>query len=378
MGAGGAPHRRLDAIRELYPLSLHGVGLSIGSPGPLDRAHLQRLAAVAKRFEPTLVSEHLAWSTHEGAFLNDLLPLPYTDETFARVSEHIDEVQNALGRTMLLENPSTYVVFAESTWAETDFLREIARRTGCGLLLDVNNVFVSAVNHGFDPEPLSRRFSAFERSAKSISRATPKTRDDAGLPLLIDAHNSPVRDAVWSLYAATIRRLGPDADADRMGQRRARWPTLLDEARRAERAIVETASNSRARRCRLRRRSALSRRRLTILRPLRRAMTRGRMGAPDARRFAVYRNNVAVGLIGALEARYPVSRRIAGEDLFRAMARAFVRAHKPRSPVMIAYGGEFPEFMADYLADGSGPEDAQECEPSLARRPKADAAIQGS
>ena len=160
MGGGGAPHRRLDAIRERYPLSLHGVGLSIGSPGPLDRAHLHRLAAVAKRFEPTLVSEHLAWSTHEGAFLNDLLPLPYTDETVARVSEHIDEVQNALGRTMLLENPSTYVVFAESTWAETDFLREIARRTGCGLLLDVSNVFVSAVNHGFDPELLSRRFSA--------------------------------------------------------------------------------------------------------------------------------------------------------------------------------------------------------------------------
>ena len=159
MGAGGAPHRRLDAIRELYPLSLHGVGLSIGSPGPLDRAHLRRLAAVAKRFEPTLVSEHLAWSTHEGAFLNDLLPLPYTDETVARVSEHIDE-----GRTRWshnpLENPSTYVVFAESTWAETEFLREIAHRTGCGLMLDVSNVFVSAVNHGFD-RPLSRRFSAF-------------------------------------------------------------------------------------------------------------------------------------------------------------------------------------------------------------------------
>ena len=152
MGAGGPPHRRLDAIRERYPLSLHGVGLSIGSPGPLDRDHLERLATVAKRFEPALFSEHLAWSTHEGAFLNDLLPLPYTDETLARVSEHIDEVQNAIGRTMLLENPSTYVVFDESTWAETDFLREIARRTGCGLLLDVNNVFVSAVNHGFDPE----------------------------------------------------------------------------------------------------------------------------------------------------------------------------------------------------------------------------------
>src|SRR6202000_3219826 len=110
------------------------------------------LAAVAKRFGPILVSEHLAWSTHENGFLNDLLPLPSTDETVALVSDHITEVQNALGRTMLLENPSTYVVFAESTWAETDFLREIARRTGCGLLLDVNNVFVSAVNHGCDPD----------------------------------------------------------------------------------------------------------------------------------------------------------------------------------------------------------------------------------
>src|SRR5579871_3403589 len=119
MGAGGPPHRRLDAIRERYPLSLHGVGLSIGSPGPLDKAHLQRLAAVAKRFEPALVSEHLAWSTHDGAFFNDLLPLPYTLETLRRVANHIDEVQTALKRPILLENPSTYVVFAESTFAET-------------------------------------------------------------------------------------------------------------------------------------------------------------------------------------------------------------------------------------------------------------------
>src|SRR5579863_1788141 len=151
MGAGGPPHRRLDAIRERYPLSLHGVGLSIGSPGPLDRAHLGRLAAVAKRFEPVLVSEHLAWSTHEGAFFNDLLPLPYTSETLSQVADHIDEAQNALGRVILLENPSTYVTFAESTMAETDFLREIARRSGCGLLLDINNVFVGATNHAYDP-----------------------------------------------------------------------------------------------------------------------------------------------------------------------------------------------------------------------------------
>jgi uncharacterized protein len=240
MGAGGAPHRRLDAIRELYPLSLHGVGLSIGSPGSLDRAHLQRLAAVARRFEPTLVSEHLAWSTHEGAFLNDLLPLPYTDETLARVSEHIDEVQNALGRTMLLENPSTYVVFAESTFAETEFLREIAHRTGCGLLLDVSNVFVSAVNHGFDPD---RYLADFPLSAVGEIHLAgcADDSDDAGLPLLIDAHNSPVRDPVWSLYATAIRRLGATPTLIEWDNDVPVWPTLLDEARRAERALLEAA-----------------------------------------------------------------------------------------------------------------------------------------
>ena len=264
MGAGGAPHRRLDAIRELYPLSLHGVGLSIGSPGPLDRAHLQRLAAVAKRFEPTLVSEHLAWSTHEGAFLNDLLPLPYTDETLARVSEHVDEVQNALGRTMLLENPSTYVVFAESTWAETDFLREIARRTGCGLLLDVNNVFVSAVNHGFDPEPLSRRFSAFS-GRRNPSRGLSRRHRRRGPAA---AHRRP-QFAGSRRRVVSLRRDDPparaDADADRMGQRCAR---LADAFRRSAPGGARDCrdhESPRARRCRLRRQSALSRRRLASL-----------------------------------------------------------------------------------------------------------------
>jgi uncharacterized protein len=241
MGGGGAPHRRLDAIRELYPLSLHGVGLSIGSPGPLDRAHLQRLAFVAKRFEPTLVSEHLAWSTHEGAFLNDLLPLPYTGETLARVCEHIDEAQNALGRRMLLENPSTYVVFAESTWAETDFLSEIARRTGCGLLLDVSNVLVSAVNHGFDT---SRYLADFPLSAVGEIHLAgyAEDTDEAGLPLLIDAHDSPVRDPVWALYGEAIRRLEATPTLIEWDNDVPQWPALLAEARRAERAIALEAT----------------------------------------------------------------------------------------------------------------------------------------
>src|SRR5580658_8825580 len=240
MGGGGAPHRRLDAIRERYPLSLHGVGLSIGSPGPLDRTHLRRLAAVARRFEPVLVSEHLAWSTHEGEFFNDLLPLPYTAETVRQVADHIDEAQNALGRTILLENPSTYVMFAESTMAETDFLREIARRTGCGLLLDINNVFVSATNQGYDPHRYLADFP-LQAVGEIHLAGYAEDQDDAGLPLLNDAHNSPVRDAVWTLYAAAIGRLGAAPTLIEWDNDVPAWPTLFDEARRAQRAIAEAA-----------------------------------------------------------------------------------------------------------------------------------------
>ena len=243
MGAGGPPHRRLDAIRERYPLSLHGVGLSIGSPGPLDQAHLERLAAVARRFEPALVSEHLAWSTHEGAFFNDLLPLPYTHETLARVADHIDEVQNALRRPILLENPSTYVVFAESTFAETDFLREIARRTGCGLLLDVSNVFVSAANHDYDPYRYLADFP-LEAVGEIHLAGFAEDADDAGLPLLIDAHNSPVRDPVWALYAEAIWRLGTTPTLIEWDNDVPGWPTLLAEARRAERVTAAATVNN--------------------------------------------------------------------------------------------------------------------------------------
>lgn len=150
MVPGGPFHHALTRIREHYPLSLHGVGLSIGGIGPLDGAHLERLAALVRRYEPQSFSEHLAWSSHGGVFLNDLLPLPYTGETLRRVCEHVDAVQEHIGRRMLLENPATYVEFAASTWAEGDFIAEVVRRTGCGLLLDVNNLYVSGVNHGRD------------------------------------------------------------------------------------------------------------------------------------------------------------------------------------------------------------------------------------
>jgi uncharacterized protein (UPF0276 family) len=208
MGAGGPPHRYLEAVADLYPLSLHGVGLSIGAARDLDREHLKRLRDLIDRYRPQSFSEHLAWSTHETGFLNDLLPLPYTAETLARVVDHVDETQQWLGRQMLLENPSTYLLFSESTIEEVDFLTEIADRTGCGLLLDVNNVMVSAVNHGLDPVAYIDRFP-IELVGEIHLAGYDETVDSVGDRLLIDAHGSTVRTDVVELYRHTLSRSGP-------------------------------------------------------------------------------------------------------------------------------------------------------------------------
>jgi uncharacterized protein len=206
MGAGGAPHRFLSAIRERHAVSLHGVGLSIGSEDGLSRTHLQRLAAVVRRYEPGLVSEHLAWSTHGGQYLSDLLPLPYTCRTLTRVALHIDEVQVALRRKILIENPSTYVRFNDDEFPETEFLRALVRRTGCGLLLDVNNVYVSAHNHGFDAAAYLDAFPLEHVGEIHLAGHVPHADDPS---LLIDTHDRVVSDAVWALYARVIARTGP-------------------------------------------------------------------------------------------------------------------------------------------------------------------------
>jgi hypothetical protein len=246
MGDGGPPHRRLEAIRALYPLSLHGVGLSIGSPRPLDKDHLARLAAVAKRYEPGLFSEHLAWSTHDMGFLNDLLPLPYTEETLAAVCDHVDQTQEALGRRMLLENPSTYVLFAESSIPETEFLDAIARRTGCGLLLDVNNIEVCAGNHDFDAITYLDSFP-LQHVGEIHLAGYAETSDDAGHPLRIDAHDSPVRSGVWALYERVIAGIGARPTLIEWDNDVPDWATLHGEARRADRHAAETVLAGRRR-----------------------------------------------------------------------------------------------------------------------------------
>ncbi|MEM8878347.1 MAG: DUF692 domain-containing protein [Pseudomonadota bacterium] len=241
MGAGGPPHARLTAIRERYPLSVHGVGLSIGAEQGLDLHHVDRLKQVVDRYQPGLVSEHLAWSTHDGHYLSDLLPLPYTKAVLDRVVEHISRVQDSLGRQILLENPSTYVAFEDSEFAEVDFIAEIAKQSGCGLLLDVNNVFVSATNHGYSAEDYLDAFPTRHVGEVHLAGHAEDV-DDEGSPLLIDSHDRPVIDPVWALYDRLIGRTGPLPTLIEWDDDVPAWPELADEVRRASHAMSQAAA----------------------------------------------------------------------------------------------------------------------------------------
>jgi hypothetical protein len=230
---GGPFHHYLTRIRELYPLSIHGVGLSIGGEQPLDQAHLQRLAALLDRYQPELFSEHLAWASHGGHFLNDLLPLPYHAGTLQRVCAHIDQVQEVLQRPLLLENPATYLEFATSDRSEPEFIRDILQRTGCGLLLDVNNVYVSCINHGRDPYAYIRVLAGLWIGEIHLAGFA-RDRDAAGDPLLIDSHGAPIAEAVWHLYEFTLQQLGPAPTLIERDQNIPSLATLCTEAQQAE------------------------------------------------------------------------------------------------------------------------------------------------
>lgn len=237
MGAGGPPHRQLAALRELYPLSLHGVGLSIGGEARLDRDHLARLRSLIDRYAPASFSEHLAWSTHEGVFFNDLLPLPYDEATLARVAAHVDEAQTALGVPLLLENPSAYVAFESATMGEIEFLSQIARRTGCGLLLDMNNVVISAANRGFDAVACIDAFPLHLVGEIHLAGHAVEVASD-GARILIDSHDRRAGRAVWDLYGHVIARIGPaptliEWDADLPA-----FEDLLTEAEAAEHVLI--------------------------------------------------------------------------------------------------------------------------------------------
>jgi uncharacterized protein len=244
---GGPFHHFLGLVRERYPLSLHGVGLSIGGQAALDEAHLDRLAALAQRYEPASVSEHLAWSSHGEVFLNDLLPVSYEQATLERVCDHIDRLQQRLKRRVLLENPSTYVEISGSTMSEGQFLCEVVRRTGCGMLLDVNNAYVSCVNHRRDAGSFIGELPLQAVGQLHLAGFT-VDRDAAGDPLLIDSHGSAVDDRVWELYSQVIDRLGPTPTLIEWDQDVPALKVLLLEAQRAEAAMSAPAPRARLRR----------------------------------------------------------------------------------------------------------------------------------
>lgn len=218
MGAGGPPHRWLTAIREQWPLSLHAVGVSLGSAGGLDPAHVARIRALTERYQPAMVSEHLAWSSVDGAYLNDLLPVPLTGGVLDLFVRNVDSLQTALKRRILVENPSLYLRWKQSEIPETEFLAELARRTGCGLLLDVNNVAVSCGNLGEDPRSYLKRFPM--QAVEEIHLAGHLIRETDDGVVRLDDHGSPVRDEVWDLYALTLDLLA--------GRERMAIPTLIE------------------------------------------------------------------------------------------------------------------------------------------------------
>ncbi|WAG76634.1 DUF692 domain-containing protein [Metapseudomonas furukawaii] len=232
MVEGGPFHHYLGLIRERYALSVHGVGLSIGAEGPLDLAHLDRLATLLERYQPESFSEHLAWSTHGGRFFNDLLPLAYDENSLECVCRHIQQVQEHLRRRLLLENPATYVEFASSGIDEAQFIAEVVARTGCGLLLDLNNLHVSCTNHHRDPRAYLAALPLHAVGEIHLAGFA-EDRDAAGAPVLIDDHGAPVDEAVWALYRETLARLGPLPTLIERDNAIPPLAELVDEAQRA-------------------------------------------------------------------------------------------------------------------------------------------------
>ena len=230
--AGGALHARMERIRTEYPLSLHGVGLSLGSVDALDEGHLTRLAELVERYQPALVSEHLCWSALDGVHSNDLLPLPLTHEALALIVAHIQQVQERLRRELLIENVSTYLRFVQADYSEWDFVAEVVRRSGCGLLLDVNNIYVNSINHGFDPSDYLDAMPVAAVREIHLAGFTRKT--GLAVPVLIDTHSQPVDAAVWALYAQALDRVDLVPTLIEWDQDIPELEVLLAEAAKAE------------------------------------------------------------------------------------------------------------------------------------------------
>ena len=239
-GLGGVPHHFLELIRRDHPVSFHGVGMSIGSVDKLDKGHLKRLKELIDYYQPGQVSEHLSWSSVNGTFFNDLLPIPYTEEALDHVCMKVDQVQHELGQQIIIENASTYLEFTESTIPEWDFTNELANRTQCGLLLDVNNVYVNACNHGFDAKTYLREVDP--RYVKEIHLAGHTVKSVEQTEIRIDTHNQLVCDQVWELYQFTISRLGTTATLIEWDTDLPEFSVLLNEVSQAQLIMDQTCA----------------------------------------------------------------------------------------------------------------------------------------
>jgi len=239
-GAGGPPHRWLTAIAERLPLSFHSVGLSLGSASGVDTGELEALATLCERYEPALVSDHLSWSNGPDDKFPDLLPVPYTHAALDHFAAEVGRVQDRLGRTMLIENPSRYLAYAASDWGETDFLHELCRRSGCGLLLDINNVEVSAFNLDLDPIPWLDAFNPALVGEIHVAGHARKDDDMGGL-IAIDDHGSPVRPSCWDLLGRFLNRAGPKPVLVEWDTDTPDYPVLMAEAAKADALLMASA-----------------------------------------------------------------------------------------------------------------------------------------
>jgi len=236
--AGGEMMHILERVRARYPVSLHGVGLSLGTSDTLYQTHLAQLAELVKRIQPGLISEHISWGGVGGFHLNALLPLPYTEESLNVLVERVDAVQHVLGRQILLENASTYLEFEHSTIPEWDFVNELARRSGCLILLDVNNIYVNSVNHGFDARDFIDAVSG--EAVAEMHLAGFSRKQGLPVPLLIDSHDHPVYPEVWDLYAYTVDKIGLKPTLIEWDAHIPEFSVFQDEAAKAEQVMYET------------------------------------------------------------------------------------------------------------------------------------------
>lgn len=338
---------KLQRIRKCYPLSVHSVGLSLGSAGGVNAGHLSALAQLVRELEPMLVSDHLSWSTSGQTFLNDLLPFPYTFEALDVFSQNVARVQDTLERRLLVENPSRYAEFVRADFDEIDFLRELVKRTGCGLLLDVNNVHVSAANLGFDARTYIESFPVDAVEEIHLAGHVHK-QTDSGI-ILIDDHGSQVSDTVWELYAFAKQRWASTPTLVEWDSNIPSLDVLVGEAHKADRLLSEPVSES----------GKLVELQQSMARAILSCETQAKEELGLRGHFSVHANNVRHSLVTALEAAFPATRALVGDDYFHQVAWAFVGAHPPQSACIAAYGEGFPEYLHDapgaealpYLAD---------------------------